>query len=342
MSRLTVVRTRPDLEPAVAPFVPDRGGSALPSCRIVASTATTGSSRKPSRSSIVRSVRTAERYPSLGAAEPRDLDLDREPEEAAEAAWWPSPARARPRRWHRHRCGSRRGSASPRACVASDRTRARAGGRPRSGTCGRSMPRVRGRRPRPRGTVTPCSPRRARRKSGGGGRRLRQVVARSRSDDADTNEGPSTSSLATSLPSRSIACRRSVIVRPRPPAHVLHGRGAVAPEVAADQLDERVVPIECARLRGRPFVEERVRMLLAIPPAAADQPDELAMHQEVGHPLAAAIELPIELGGELVPGEAVPTFEDRGDHLLGTREGASVESELPVPAPRSPVARAGR
>ena len=62
------------------------------------------------------------------------------------------------------------------------------------------------------------------------------------------------------------------------------------------------------------------------------------MHQEVGHPLSFAIDLPLfEDGGELVPGEPVPTLERRGDHLLCWGERACVEAELPVAARVPPL-----
>ncbi len=120
---------------------------------------------------------------------------------------------------------------------------------------------------------------------------------------------------------------------PRPPAEILHRRRAVAVEVAADELHDRLVPVEPAAARRDPLVEQRVRLLLPPPPAAADQPPELGVHQQVRHALTAGIELPpVEDLGELVAGEPIPALEGRRDHLLATREGARVEAELPEPA----------
>ncbi len=106
----------------------------------------------------------------------------------------------------------------------------------------------------------------------------------------------------------------------------------MAREVATHQLHQRLVPVEPTTFRDA-LVDECVRLLLPGEPAAPDECLELAVHEDVRHPLARPVDARIvEDGPDLVPSQAFAALERRCDHPLAAGQGSVVQPELAASA----------
>ena len=275
MSRLPVVRARPDLEPAVAPLVPDRREQHAP---VLPDRRQHGDDRLLQEAVEVldREIRAHGRTipvaRSGGTARSRSRPGARR---SGRGAWWPTPARARPRLtapyvWNDDADSFRLDRASP---VPED-------------------PPV---QEEDAGRVRPVVPRLARQVADRVAVEPRLRVADDQlvvglEEVGAAHGGWSRAPLrrcrhereAVDLVPRHLVAEHVDRLpdvghrEPRPPAQVLHRRRPVAGEVASGPARRRPRPDRAGGgLAGHPFIEQRVRLLLPLPPAAADQPDEL-------------------------------------------------------------------
>ena len=211
------------------------------SFRRVASTATTDSSRKPVQL-LDAQVRPHAVSLSSGS-EPKNVQSDREIEEEAQIFRSGLHRRA----WHLasvpRRDGPRPGSTAARSCVSNDRRSVRSGGAGHSGTCDH-----------PRGTRLVSA-------------RVAKEPRLGKADDelvvgleevrppkggwsGESSDAIDQSSISTTVSLRTSATRSLQRLpeighrQPGPPAHVLHGRGTVARQVAPHELNQRIVAVE--------------------------------------------------------------------------------------------------
>ena len=147
---------------------------------------------------------------------------------------------------------------------------------------------------------------------------------------ADQYVRPSTSVRSSSAPTSSIPRRASPTVRLAHQREVLHAGRPVASEVPSRQLGKRGVS---AKRQCRPdaFVDERVGLLLAVQPAAADQQLELGVHEHVGEVRAIGGDaVAVEQRSDLRARHSAAAGEGLGQQRIGPHERACVQAEPPV------------